>query len=251
MAAAQTRRISRAAHRRNGFTLAEVLVASILISIVMTSVYTLFYSAIGSWRAVETDFDAYQDARNALSVMTMEMDNLLAGAAHLFEGKDDEITFFIISAPMNVEDSEGPHLMRVQYSYKSGKDAVVREEGLVTTALPKSPPEGQDLDRTRIEVSDEKDFILATGVEKIHIRYIWMPVPEQRNIKLPPTPVEPVYMEEHHERWGLPQGIEVRLDFKDPKDKNKKMSVTSTIPVRAPNRRLTKKELDVMLKDAK
>lgn len=44
-------------NKRSGFTLVELLVASLLMSIVMAGVYTLFYSTIGTWRAVDSGYD--------------------------------------------------------------------------------------------------------------------------------------------------------------------------------------------------
>ena len=117
--------------KEKGFTLAELMVATMLMSIVMTAVYTLFHSAIGSWRAVEQDFDPYQDARNAVTVLQREVHNLVWQAGHLFEGRNDEFTMFIATEPMNVEESEGRHLMRVRYYYNQGRKELIREAEVI------------------------------------------------------------------------------------------------------------------------
>ena len=239
-----------APRRNSGFTLAEVLVASILLSIVMTAVYTLFHSAIGSWRAVEHDFDAHQDARNVFTVLSRDLNNLLSGAGHLFEGEDDEITLFTVTEPMNVEHSEGRRLLRVRYFHRRSQRELVREEGMVETALPKAPVKDQDLDRTRIKVRHKKDFVLATGVRDFQVRYVWIPVPLNRNYTQPPDPIEPLMAERHSERWGLPQGLEVTLEFEDPDDASRTLTVKNILPVRAPTPYYTMNQLKEMMGSA-
>lgn len=242
--------MTRARHSASGFTLAEVLVASILLSITMTAVYTLFYSAIGSWKSVERNFNAYQDARNVLTIISRELENNLPGANYLFEGKDDEFTFFTIAEPMNVEKAEGRHLMKVRYFLERGKDALMREEGVVKTALPKAPPVGQELDRSRIEVKNEETFMVASGIRDFEVRYVWIPVPENRDIAKPPTPAVPIRFKEHHDRWGYPQAVEIRLFFRDPDDKDRTLSVKACLPIRISAYR-TKKQLQEMVGESK
>ena len=236
--------------RNHGFTLAELLVASILMSIVMTAVYTLFHSAVGSWRAVEAEFDMYQDARNALTIFNRELDNLVWQAGHLFEGEDDEITMFIAAEPMDVEESEGRHLIRVRYYYNRAKKALMREEALVKTALPKRPPRGRELDRTRIKLSKEEKFLVASNVAEFKVRYIWTPLPLFRDPKMPPKPTEFITVDRHKERWGLPQGIEIRLVVSDPEDQSKRLAVSLKMPIRTLSFLQPKRNLLFMLGDA-
>lgn len=238
------------ARKEKGFTLAELMVATMLMSIVMTAVYTLFHSAIGSWRAVEQDFDPYQDARNAVTVLQREVHNLIWQAGHLFEGENDEFTMFIATEPMNVEESEGRHLMRVRYYYNQGQKELMREEAFVQTALPKVPRAGRDLDRQRIKLKHKEKFVVAENVIDFRVRYIWMPIEIGRNPNLPPVPVEPLVVERHRERWGLPQALEITVVLRDPRDRKGKKAghtVTSTIPIRTQNASRTRKGLDLLM----
>ena len=236
--------------RRNGFTLIEMLVATVLLSIVMGSVYTLFHSVIRSWRAVEQDCDIYQDARAAITLFRHEAANIAAGAGHLFEGEEDEVTMFVVSEPLDLEDSEGPHLMRVRYRFKKGDDELLREEALVETALPKVPPPDHELDRTRIKLKREEEFVVASGVRSFSLTYLWLPVPERFDPKMPPDWIDAIEADEHRERWGLPQGIEMHLELYDPGDPEKTLELTATVPVRAPTRMLMEEDLREMLGDA-
>ena len=223
-------------HNR-GFTLAELLVASILLSIVMTSVYTLFHSAIGAWRAVEKDFDAYQDARNAITLLKRETGNILGNAAHLFEGEEDRFTMFTVDEPMNVEESEGRHLLRVEYSFNRNKNALIREEALVETALPQAPPLGRELDRQRIKLKKREEFVIATNVLDFQVRYIWIPIEVEPGAVLiaPPPPATPVIIDRHKERWGLPQGVQVTLVVAESDGALEPLKVSAILPIRAPN----------------
>jgi len=233
---------------RGGFTLAELLVAAVLLSIVMASVYSLFHSVVRSWRSVEQDFDVYQDARNAMTLFEREFSNVLAAAGHLMEGEKDEVTLFVVSEPMNVEESQGRHLMRVRYYHNRAKEELMREEALVEMALPNRPPRGRELVRERIKLRDKEEFVVATGVRDFGVRYIWMPKPKKRAKKNPPKPVKPIVVDQHRERFGLPQGIEVYLDLFDPNDKSKTLTLESRLPTRAPAPMLTRKNLETMLR---
>ncbi len=246
MVAARTRIAIRHARNR-GFTLVELLIASMLLSIVMTAVYTLFHSAIGSWRAVEQDFDAYQDARNLITIFQREMNNILPRAGHLFEGEKDEVTMFIVAEPMNVEEAEGRHLLRVRYRYQRSQKKLIREEALVDMALPKQPRFGEELDRERIKLRKKEKFTIATDLVDFQIRYLWTPRPAVRDEDIPPEPVTPYKVNKHRQGWGLPQGIEIKFVIQDPDEKSKRFEWVSTMPMRAPNAMLDNKMLEERL----
>lgn len=199
--------------RQAGFTLAELLVASVLISIVMASVYTLFHSAVGTWRTLENDYDAYAEMRNAFTIIEQDIANAHRPAWHLFEGEKDEFTLFVITRPMDVEEDLGPHLMRVRYYYNQGKNEIVREEAMVEAALPKAPPRYQDLDRSRIKLKNEEKFVIASNVERFRVGYVWVPRKKRENPSDPPQRIPPLIVHRHEERWGIPQALELEVRF--------------------------------------
>ncbi len=218
--------------RAKGFTLVELLVATMLLTIVMTAVYTLVHSVISSWRSVEEDFDMYRDSRNAFTVIERELQS--AVAPHLFEGEKDEFTIFTVSEPFYVEKSEGRHLLRVRYYVNTSKHKLMREEGLVRTALPMAPSADREISEKRVEVKQEEKFELASNVRDFEIKYIWLPQPKERDRKkVPPEPVERLTVNKHSKRWrlGMPQALELSLTLRDPKDKKKEQTVTSLIPL--------------------
>lgn len=221
---------------RRGFTLVELLVATILLTVVMTSVYTMFYAVLVPWRAVETDYDAYRAARNAATLIDREFANLLPGAAHLFEGKKDEVTLYLVSEPMDVEKSEGRHVLRVRYRFKKATNELVREEALVVSPLPQPAQENdKEPDATRLKVKQKQEFVVATGVEDFDLRYVWMPqpfpIPKPGD---PPSKITPLYAKQHSKKWhlGYPQAVEMTLTLKDPEKKGKTQEILKTIPIR-------------------
>ena len=230
---------------QRGFTLAELLVATTLLSIVMSSVYVLFNSSLRAWRTVETGFDAHFEARAFMSIFSHEYGNLVARAEHLFEGKDDTITMYVVAQPEDLEEGQTRRLMRVEYSYNRGKNEIVREEAFVESSLPGRSPDGQRVKQERIKLSKKYRTVLVNNATAFKIRYVWVPLRENWDpMKTPPEPVPPIYMERHQERWGFPQAVEITLEVTNPKNPEDKYTVTSTFPMRIPTNRLTNEMLD-------
>lgn len=231
-----------------GFTLAELLVASVLLSVVMATVYSVFWSVLVPWRAVEHSYDAYRESRNAMALIEREFANLVPDAAHLFTGDEAELTLFAVTEPMDVEKSEGRHLMRVRYQFKKSSNELEREEALVTTPLPKLPPgQDQEVDKTRVKVKQKREFVVASNVEDFTVRYVWLPAPEGRKPETPPTPIDPVYASRHKEKWGYPQGVEITLTLRDPEKKEGVQVFRQLIPLGVPNTLRSMKELTKLL----
>jgi prepilin-type N-terminal cleavage/methylation domain-containing protein len=238
-------------HKHNqGFTLAELLVATILLSIVMTSVYTLFFTTIGAWRAVESDYDVYQSSRNAMTLFAREWDNMVTRAGHLLEGEDNEITMYVVTEPMEVEDDRGRRMMQVRYRYNRTAEEIIREERKVETALPNTPAPGTELDRNRIKLGPREEFVVATKVRDFKLAYLWLPVPENRNPDTPPTPITPVLATKHRERWGYPQGIEITLKLENPKSRDEDLVLRAQIATRGGSAYRSMRQLEEMLGSA-
>jgi len=234
---------------RSGFTLMELLVATTLLSIVLSSVYVLFHSSIQTWKRLETGVNPQQDARLVMSLIARDINNLIASAGHLFEGDDQQVTMFAITEPFNKDIGEGGHLMRIEYRYNRGQKRLEREEALVETALPKVPPPNRELDRSRIKVTKKKKVTLVDNVKDFKITYIWIPYDDKRNWKEPPTPVEPVRVQRHKLCWWLPQAIEIQLVLYDPDQPDERSVFTEVFPIRAPSAHLTAEQLEKMLRD--
>jgi prepilin-type N-terminal cleavage/methylation domain-containing protein len=199
---------------RSGFTLVEILVATTLLAVVMTAVYTLFFGVIQSWRNIENDHGHHRKARNVLALIQREYDNVFAPAAHLTEGTSTEITFFVLAPPMLAEDSTGPHLMRVRYRFERNTGQLEREEALVEAALPATIENPDEFDRGRIQIKRSERVVVARGLEDFNISYVWMPRPNGAYWRETPVDVEPLLATHHRIPWGLPQALDVYLSYR-------------------------------------
>ncbi len=229
-----------------GFTLVEMLVATVLLSIVMGAVYAMFNTTIHGWRMAEGNFQSFQEVRLALTKFEGEVENLFAQADYLFEGDQHAVTMFVIAEPMDLDAGKGMRILRVRYRLRQGAHELVREEQLVEASLPAKPPQGQEVDRGRIKLKHRKSFTLAEHVVDFRLRYLWVPDVE-RGKDEPPRWIEPVAADRHAEGWGLPHGIEVTLVVANPKKEGEETTFTTRIPVRTNRNKKTVQELAYML----
>lgn len=204
----------------DGFTLAELLVASIMMTIVMTAVYTTFNSTIRSWRRGEANYQTYENARMSLGLLTRELQAVPPGTHHLFSGTKDELVFITLSPPMNVEDADGVRVLWVRYRVKPGRrrgegGTLVRQEALVESALSIQSEPGGLVDTTRLKLGRKHELDLATGVLDLDLRYCWAP-PPRRSQGGAPQRVQMIVARENLEGQGLPRGIKVSLTLLDP-----------------------------------
>jgi len=239
------------AHRNGGFTLAELLVATTLLSLVMSAVYFLFYTSMTSWRAMEDDFDTYRDGRNVFTLMQRDIQNIHKPAGHLVEGEGDELTLFVISEPMDVDSGEGRRLLRVRYRYRRAARELVREESLIEAALPRRPHPDRQLDRTRIRARRGETFLVASNVRDFQVRYVWMPLPMNRDMAHPPPRIEPVVVSKHEILWGLPNAIEITMILTEPERRDETHTLISRIPMPPPNQYLNEERLNDLLGGAR
>ncbi|MFA5339861.1 MAG: type II secretion system protein [Candidatus Omnitrophota bacterium] len=73
--------------RRKGLTLIEILVVSVIFSIIATSLFIVFKAGLDSWRRTQGHLDVFQNARASLDMMTRDL-----SAAYLNSGNPD-VTF--------------------------------------------------------------------------------------------------------------------------------------------------------------
>ncbi|NLN93508.1 MAG: prepilin-type N-terminal cleavage/methylation domain-containing protein [Candidatus Hydrogenedens sp.] len=235
------------AQNQKGFTLVELLVATVLLSLVMSSVYSLTHSSLRTWRGVEGGVEMHFDARSFFTLFSHEYNCIVGRAEHLFEGDNKSITMFVIAQPLDLDEGEGSRLMRVIYSWNRNKRSIEREEALVTSALPKRLPEKESLDRSKIKVKRRYKTTVAENVSRFEITYIWVPLPAEMTRDTPPEPEPPIYKKESRERWGLPQGIRLEVEMKDPDIKGKNYNFDTIMPMRAQSFRQKREQLEEML----
>lgn len=206
--------------RNEGFTLAELLVASTILAVVLGTVYTSFSSSVNLWKIGEANIRAYQDARTSLDIVTRELQNMAPGAAHLFAGSKDEFEFYAVTRPMNVEDGAEPRVLWIKYRVKSNPKGegklLIREERPVESALPSKPPRDGGLDTTIIKLGGESQFELASGVKKFELHYYWLEPRPEPAVAGATQPAKFVVRDEHPEKSGIPQAIRIDLTLIDP-----------------------------------
>ena len=204
--------------RKNGFTLAELLVAASLLSIVMAAVYVAFGSTIRVWRLAETETNQYQDARIGFNLLSRELGCLLGGSEHLFSGEDNELEFFAVTQSLDVEKGEGARVLWIRYYLSNQK--LYRQEAVVEAPLPLNTMMA-DRERAlgRIKLGRKHKFEIADNVREFKIGYTWVPVQTDRQPDDPPIWMNPIVLERNEKGWGLPQGVRISLALRKPDDK--------------------------------
>ncbi len=203
-----------------GFTLAELVVATTLISIVMAGVYTALSSAINAWKYGETNYEVFDDARYALGLMARELQNTPPASFPWFIGTSNEIEFFTLSSPLHIEDGVGPRWLKVRYrlagtSGRTGK-RLIREEQTVEGSMVASPDCEEAQDTGRMRLGRRYDFELAANVQHFQIQYHWQP-PIERSSGAAPPPKREMFTQNHNEKcWGMPKAVGIALSLKDP-----------------------------------
>lgn len=108
-----------------GFTLVELMIASIIISIVITSVYFTYQSGLENLRRVNNRLELYQNALISLERISADM----RGAFSKFNGKNREIDFITSCGQMRSKE-EDYGLIEVKYFLDKG---LMRQEVLPWT----------------------------------------------------------------------------------------------------------------------
>lgn len=206
----------------DGFTLAELLVATLLTTLVMSGVYFAFSSSVRLWRNGERDLQTYQDARTSMTIINRELMQMLEGAGHLMEGDDNEIAFYAVAPSFHNSEGEGARIIWVRYRTKADASArgriLVREERIVESAMPMRPKDDGAIDSTVVKHGRKRIFEMASGVLDFELTYLWTGAEEEADAldaNAPPPPVEIHELDEHREGDGIPQGIRISLTLAD------------------------------------
>lgn len=201
---------------RDGFTLAELLVATTLLAVVMAAVYTAFHSTVRTWRRGEENVDTYQSARQIMWLLSRDLHSIAPGSEGHFRGARGELTFFTVGQPMDVEEGEAGRVMKVRY--RTRRSGLVREENILKGPLHPIERDKETVRSPKLNLGRMKRFDLSPLVRNFRIEYVWSPMPPQpRDPRTPPAmPVNPIVVQRHKLAWGLPHGIRIHLTFDDP-----------------------------------
>jgi len=250
-------------HEEKGFTLAELLVATTILAIVMTAIYTAFSTSIRMWQIGSSDLNVYQEARSAMTIMNRELNSVVTGANHLFQGDNDEVEFYCVVPPLNAEDGPDPRIMWVKYERQraSGREPakLVRYEAEVESPLPLEPTEneqeqegdsfGEDPGLVGIDLGRDTKFELVHNVEDFEMTYWWIPPPEDRATidgQTVELEREPVQLDKNREGWGRPQGMKIVLTVVDPYSEEGEKTFTTFLAFRGETTQYDEDELGIV-----
>lgn len=210
-------------NRSSGFTLAELVVATTLIALVMASVYTALSTAVNTWHGGEPTNRTFEDARLTLGLLQKELQGALPAAGVLFNGGRDWVEFYTLTPPMYLEDGEGGRVLRVRYRLRTGEARkgriLEREEAVVESPLPMMPPttdREEDMGIGRVRLGAPRRFDLARDVRDFHVRYLWVPPKLPREAHVPPPGLPPLIKDANPRGRGLPHALELTLEINDP-----------------------------------
>jgi hypothetical protein len=181
-----------------------------------------------------------------LTLLERELQRVIPESAHLIEGSSDEVAFFALTYPMDVEEGEEARLLLIHYRLKSDPDGpgsiLVREEAIVEGPLPTHPQNGDDLDASVIKLGRTQRFELASAVEEFRIRYLWLPTDAETDSAGALAP-EIVTLHENPRGRGLPQAITISLVLADPISEDGRMAFTTSVVFPGPTTRLTREKI--------
>jgi len=237
------------ANNRAGFTLVELLVATLLLTLVMTAVYALFSTVIQSWRSVESDDSLHRKARHAQRLLQRDYANLFGGAAHLMEGTGDSLSFYVVSAPMASEGGTTPQLLQIRYRFDNDTGELLRTEAIVTAPLPSPGQIEAGTNPTPEGLDPHAPQVIAQDLQHVSFTYVWIPQPEGAWWRNRPEPVSSLIAHYHRPTWGLPQAVNVTLEF-SPTEGASVAQSTLQLFTRGPSQRRERYQLENILGDA-
>ena len=203
-------------HAQKGFTLAELVVATTLMSIVMIGVYTTFHSAILHWRTGSANEKTFTDARRIFTILEHDLsgipnDRYLVDATRYFIGDDDELVFASVIRPMNVEEEAVERLHLVSYSFSD--NLIYREEAPIDgTIAYRAFSFGDISDDQSLELGRPYKRAIADDVLDVRFTYLWTPPPPESN----QTPVWVDLIERSACTSRLPAGLRIDIALHDP-----------------------------------
>jgi len=83
------------ANKEKGFTLVEILISLAILAIIVASTFTIFRSASKSWQKGEIRSERYQNARSAISKISVEISQAVISSNSLcrFTGDKNKVSF--------------------------------------------------------------------------------------------------------------------------------------------------------------
>jgi len=113
--------------KKKGFTLIEVLLSGVIVSLVAIFVYSIFASGIHVWKKGNQSRNYQRKLRIFSEKVTQELRNTFQLSSVVFEGSEDLITFATLIKNISSEEEGYNQLGRVTY-FVNDEDVFCRQE---------------------------------------------------------------------------------------------------------------------------
>ena len=182
--------------RRRGFTLVEVLVSAAIFAVVITIVYSAFYTGIFGYRDIESNINISQAAEQIFERINLDLRNsfVYSDDESMFEGETSSVRF------LTLVDSYRRGKVVCDYSLVSYSSA----EGKIMRLCRK----GQESLKARSEIIPEE---MAANMD-MEIKFQYGYLGKEKYMEWLDSWPGP------EENKGLPQAVKLRLTIKDKKE---------------------------------
>lgn len=114
--------------RQKGFTLLELIIAITIFAISCTAIYSSFNVGINAWRKAEKAYEARQQARRALEIVSRELRGAInfmlkdadGSLKDSFEGYSDKVSFWCDMKASEFKEKKEEGIFKITYYVKSG-----------------------------------------------------------------------------------------------------------------------------------
>jgi prepilin-type N-terminal cleavage/methylation domain-containing protein len=106
--------------RKNGYTLIEVLLTTLIFSVIIASVYSVFQTGNIAYTKIDSAFELYQKARIIFSRIERDLKNSFAYSMKKAEfwGARNEINFFTVFNSFNQKAESFREISRIKYRFQ-------------------------------------------------------------------------------------------------------------------------------------
>jgi prepilin-type N-terminal cleavage/methylation domain-containing protein len=201
-----------------GFTLAELLIAIVIFSLVVSMTYAAFNTTFRVIEDASSNSKYAERARITLSRITEDLESLYIGEKVIFEGKEnfygemrgDSLSFTSRAHLIFHKDAEPAGYATISYSVEESAD----QEGLRLFRRDLAYLPGQ-------QDEEEKGFLLCDGLQEVSFTYIDDNGAEQENWD--------AELRKENEEKEIPRAVQVKISFPDENKEGESMSVSTLI----------------------
>ena len=172
---------------RKGYVLIEVLVASVLLSLAVTGLYTGMMEGSRAQRVIQETNQIYDPLRNFWRRLEKDLKNSVYLRDEAYIGKRDEMIFSVIQMK-NENDNKHFELRKIQYFVEDG--VLKRSDSEISNRLVKEKT---------------KEKIALKGFDQIKFQYAYLDEEEKLLF-------DPFWLEEPY--FGIPKAVKIELTIR-------------------------------------